>query len=88
LLDIGAYIGEAMANRAKGIGKKLAIYVPKEDEYVVEELNKIVDSQIRLGFRTSFSFELVKSLKAGLASGGLNMEAIKKAWYAKIGKAL
>lgn len=77
-----------MANRTKGIGKKLAIYVPREDEYVVEELNKIADTQTRLGFRTSLSFELVKILKVGLASAGLNMDTIKKAWYAKIGKAL
>jgi hypothetical protein len=50
----------------KGIGKKLAIYVPKEDLYVIDELNKVMESRIKEGFRTSLSFELVKALKAGL----------------------
>lgn len=72
-----------MANKIKGVGKKLAIYVPKEDEYVIEELNKIVDSQIRQGFRTSFSFELVKALKSGLAAAGVNIDTVKQEWRAK-----
>jgi hypothetical protein len=77
-----------MPRKSKGIGKKLAIYVPKEDEYVIEELNKILDKQIRAGFRTSFSFELVKALKAGLAAAGVNIDTAKQEWYAKIGKAI
>jgi hypothetical protein len=50
----------------KGIGKKLAIYVPREDLYVIDELNKVMEARIKEGFRTSLSFELVKALKAGL----------------------
>jgi len=77
-----------MPKKVRGIGKKLAIYVPKEDEYVIEELNKIWDRQVRAGFRTSFSFELVKALKAGLASAGIDIESVKKEWHAKIGRVI
>jgi hypothetical protein len=47
-----------------------------------------LDKQIRAGFRTSFSFELVKALKAGLAAAGVNIDTAKQEWYAKIGKAI
>ena len=74
------------SKKIKGIGKKLAIYVPREDEYVLEELNRIIDTQTKLGFRTSLSFELVKTLKAGLAVAGVNIDKVKADWHVKIGK--
>jgi hypothetical protein len=54
------------SKEGKGIGKKLAIYVPNEDMYVIDELNKVMENRIKEGFRTSLSFELVKALKDGL----------------------
>jgi hypothetical protein len=62
----------------KGVGKKLAIYVPREDEFVIKELEKAMEDRIKEGFRTSLSFELVKALKEGLTSRGLNIEKLKQ----------
>lgn len=67
----------------KGIGKKLAIYVPREDQYVIDALNAAKDSRIKEGLRTSLSFELVKALKDGLVSRGVDLEKLKSAGYKK-----
>ena len=68
--------------KTAGSGKKLAIYVPKEDEFVISELEKIQAKRAAEGFRTSLSFELVRALKDGLKSSGIDLEKSKKAWLA------
>ena len=47
----------------KGIGRKLALYVPKEDEYIIDEIEKIKKEHTRQGFKTSLSHELIRLLK-------------------------
>lgn len=50
----------------KGIGKKLAIYVPKEDEWVVDRLEDIQKNRRAEGYRTSLSYELIRLVKERL----------------------
>jgi len=47
----------------KGVGKKLAIYVPKEDEWVIDKLMTIQSDRRKEGYRTSLSYELVRLVK-------------------------
>jgi hypothetical protein len=54
------------AHVGKGVGKKLAIYVPREDEFVLEELEKLRTARARAGYRTSLSYELIRLTKLGL----------------------
>ena len=53
---------------AKAKGKKLAIYVSGDDMDVVDGIEDIVNRRKIGGFRTSFSFELVRLARVGLKS--------------------
>ena len=50
----------------KGTGRKLAVYVPQCDEYVIKELESEQARHSQEGYRTSLSFELVRVAKIGL----------------------
>lgn len=50
----------------KGIGRKLAVYVPKADEFVIDELEALRVARQKKGYRTSLSFELIRLAKLGL----------------------
>jgi hypothetical protein len=50
----------------KGIGTKLAIYVPKEDEWVIDQLETIKTNRRKDGYRTSLSYELIRLVKERL----------------------
>ena len=56
------------AKKTKGVGKKLAVYVPKCDEYVVDELERLGEKHSKEGYRTSLSFELIRMAKIGLVA--------------------
>lgn len=70
--------------RTKGVGRKLAIYVPKCDEYVVDEVEALMEQHAIEGYRTSLSFELIRMAKLGLIASkddkimGLIEKAVKK----------
>lgn len=49
-----------------GKGLKLDTYVPAEDLWVVDEIERFVLAKKASGLRTSFNFELVRLLKIGL----------------------
>lgn len=51
---------------SKGIGKKLAVYVPKEDEWVIGRLEEIQSNRRAEGYRTSLSYELIRLVKERL----------------------
>lgn len=57
---------------SKGKGKKLAIYVSSEDMPVVDGIEGIVNKRKEAGFRTSFSFEIVRLARLGLAHPDAN----------------
>jgi len=57
-----------MAVQQKNTGRKLAIYVPKIDEYVINELEAEKKRHNLEGYRTSLSFELVRVAKIGLVA--------------------
>jgi hypothetical protein len=50
----------------KGIGRKLAVYVPKSDEFVIDEIEELKKARQSKGYRTSLSFELIRLAKLGL----------------------
>ena len=50
----------------KGTGRKLAVYVPKDDEYVIKEIEGIMQSRKDSGLKSSLSFELIRLAKLGL----------------------
>lgn len=50
----------------KGIGRKLAVYVAKDDFHVLEALEEFIQQHKRQGYRTSLSFELMRVAKIGL----------------------
>jgi len=50
----------------KGIGKKLAVYVPKCDEFVIDAIEELKQAHQRKGYRTSLSYELIRLAKLGL----------------------
>lgn len=49
-----------------GSGVKIDLYVPGVDQWVVDEVERRVAVQKAGGFRTSFSFELLRVVKIGL----------------------
>jgi len=53
--------------KEKGIGKRVAIYVPVEDEPILDKIARRLDQTRKEGFRTSFSFEVIRLLKIALA---------------------
>jgi len=52
--------------KGKGIGKRVAIYVPVEDEPILAMIAKRLKLTRKEGFRTSFSFEVIRLLKVAL----------------------
>jgi hypothetical protein len=66
----------------KGIGKKLAIYVPREDEFVITALEKMIEKSRAEGYRTSFSYQFVKAAKFGLEKMGVDIQKEQEAWAA------
>ena len=50
----------------KGIGRKLAVYVPKSDEFVIDEIELLKETRQKAGYRTSLSYELIRLTKLGL----------------------
>jgi len=61
-------IGGAMAKIGSRIGKglKVDIYIPKGNLWIVREIQRRVAAVKKLGYRTSFNFELILLLKSGL----------------------
>jgi len=55
-----------MSKETKGVGQKLAVYVPKEDVFVVDKIKGLMDQHKKEGYRTSLSFELIRLAKVGL----------------------
>lgn len=56
----------AKSDTTRGVGRKLAIYVPKIDEWVIDELEKIQKDRLAEGYRTSLSYELIRLVKERL----------------------
>jgi len=56
----------AERKNSKGIGTKLAIYVPKEDEWVIDRMESIQRDRRTAGYRTSLSYELIRLVKERL----------------------
>ena len=50
----------------KGVGRKLAIYIPNEDGFVLDELEHLRIARAKAGYRTSLSYELIRLVKLGL----------------------
>jgi len=59
---------EGTGSKSKTPGRKLAIYVPSCDEYVIMELTAEQERHNREGYRTSLSFELIRVAKIGLVA--------------------
>jgi len=57
---------DAPPREGKGVGKKLAVYIPREDDFVLEELEALRVARARAGYRTSLSYELIRLVKLGL----------------------
>ena len=51
-----------------GVGSKLALYVPKEDEFVLEEIRKLCAKHARKKIKSSRSSELIRLVRIGLKS--------------------
>lgn len=51
----------------KGIGKRVAIYVPVDEEPILDKIAKRLSKTRAEGFRSSFSFEVIRLLKVALA---------------------
>ena len=60
--------GSKKDTTTKGVGRKLAIYVPKVDEWVIDELDEIQKARLAEGYRTSLSYELIRLVKEALES--------------------
>ncbi len=56
---------------AKGIGKRLTIYVPLKDMDVIRELEKISETRKSKGYQSSLSFELLRLARIGLGVDGI-----------------
>jgi hypothetical protein len=56
---------------AKGIGKRLTIYVPLKDMGVIRELEKISETRRGKGYQSSLSFELLRLARVGLSVDGV-----------------
>ena len=52
--------------KEKGIGRRVAIYVPVEDEPILDMIAKRLKLTRAEGFRSSFSFEVIRLLKVAL----------------------
>jgi len=49
-----------------GKGLKVDMYVPKKSLWIVDEIQRRVNAVRKLGYRTSFNFEVIRLLKSGL----------------------
>jgi len=49
-----------------GNGLKVDMYVPRGSLWIVGEIQRRVNAVKKLGYRTSFNFELIRLLKSGL----------------------
>jgi len=54
--------------KEKGIGKRVAIYVPVDEEPILDKIAKRLKDTRAEGFRSSFSFEVIRLLKVALAA--------------------
>lgn len=61
-----------------GKGLKLDVYVPGDDLWLVDEIERWVIAKKNSGIRTSFNFELVRLLKIGLQTVGAEIKAVQK----------
>ena len=52
--------------RGVGIGRKLAIYLPKQDEFLFDHIEKTMEVRGKDGYHTSLSFELIRLAKLGV----------------------
>jgi len=54
--------------KEKGIGKRVAIYVPVDEEPILDKIAQRLKITRADGFRSSFSFEVIRLLKVALAA--------------------
>lgn len=52
----------------KGIGRRYALYVPVDEEPLMEQVRGRLDARRAEGSRSSLSFEIIRLVKLGLAS--------------------
>jgi len=52
-----------------GKGLKLDVYVSGDNLWLVDEIERRVDALRKLGYRTSFNWELIRLLKLALKTG-------------------